>query len=158
MSNITDWIKQELYPSLSESIDIALPELQFTRRSGKWISPLNRDGSKPKKSRRDKTVVSIKAPGWIIENGERGSISLIDYVMQRDGVEFIQAVKALAEIAGIEIPARGDIDQESYQKYSNQATLLEDCNSYFIYCLENAKGAEEVRGYITGRGYTEEDI
>lgn len=29
MSNITDWIKYELYPSLYESIDIALPEFEL---------------------------------------------------------------------------------------------------------------------------------
>jgi len=38
MSNITDWIKYELYPTLFESIDTALPEFNFKRIGGNWIS------------------------------------------------------------------------------------------------------------------------
>jgi hypothetical protein len=68
MSNITDWIKYELYPTLFESIDTALPEHEFKRYSGGWRSKTYLDGS-AHKSRADKTVVSKKAPGWILENG-----------------------------------------------------------------------------------------
>ena len=43
---ITDWIKYELYPSLYERIDIALPEFSFKRFSGGWRSALKIDLSK----------------------------------------------------------------------------------------------------------------
>jgi len=152
---ITDWIKYELYPTLFESIDTALPEHNFKRYSGGWRSKTYLDGS-PHKDRADKTVVSKKAPGWILENGGE-TLSLVDYVIKRDGVEFIQAVKTLADVVGLQLP-KGEFNQESYQKYKDQATLLEDCNSYFIYCLENSTGADEVRAYLSSRGYSSEDI
>lgn len=152
---ITDWIKYELYPNLFEVIDIALPEHNFKRYSGGWRSKTYLDGS-PHKSRADKTVVSKKAPGWILENGGE-TLSLVDYVIKRDGVEFIQAVKTLADVVGLQLP-KGEFNQESYQRYKDQATLLEDCNSYFIYCLENSTGADEVRAYLSSRGYSDEDI
>ncbi|MCZ8160164.1 MAG: toprim domain-containing protein, partial [Microcystis sp. LE19-196.1B] len=152
---ITDWIKDELYPTLFESIDTALPEHNFKRYSGGWRSKTYLDGS-THKDRADKTVVSKKAPGWILENGGE-TLSLVDYVMRRDGVEFIQAVKTLAEAVGLKLP-EADFNQENYQRYKDQATLLEDCNSYFIYCLEKATGAEEVRAYLSSRGYSDEDI
>lgn len=155
MSNITDWIKYELYPTLFQSIDIALPEHNFKRYSGGWRSKTYLDGSLHK-DRADKTVVTKKAPGWILEQGG-DTLSLVDYVMRRDGVDFIQAVKTLADIVKLQLP-KGDFNQDSYQKYKDQATLLEDCNSYFIFCLENSTGAEEVRGYISSRGYSPEDI
>ena len=152
---ITDWIKYELYPTLFESIDIALPEHNFKRYSGGWRSKTYLDGS-PHKNRADKTVVTKKAPGYILEQG--GDIlSLVDYVMRRDGVEFIQAVKTLADVVGLQLP-KGEFNQESYQRYKDQATLLEDCNSYFIYCLENSTGADEVRAYLSSRGYSDEDV
>ena len=155
MSSITDWIKYELYPTLFESIDTALPEHNFKRYSGGWRSKTYLDGS-PHKNRADKTVVTKKAPGYILEQG--GDIlSLVDYVMRRDGVEFIQAVKTLADVVGLQLP-KGDFNQESYQRYKDQATLLEDCNSYFIYCLENSTGADEVRAYLSSRGYSDEDV
>lgn len=152
---ITDWIKYELYPTLFESIDTALPEHNFKRYSGGWRSKTYLDGS-PHKDRADKTVVSKKAPGWILENGGE-TLSLVDYVIKRDGVEFIQAVKTLADVVGLQLP-KGEFNQESYQRYKDQATLLEDCNSYFIYCLENSTGADEVRAYLSSRGYSDEDV
>ena len=155
MSNITDWIKYELYPTLFHFIDKALPEHNFKRYSGGWRSKTYLDGS-PHKNRSDKTVVSKKAPGWILENGGE-VLSLVDYVMRRDRVGFIQAVKTLADVAGLQLP-KGEFNQESYQKYKDQATLLEDCNSYFIYCLANSTGADEVRAYLSSRGYSDEDV
>ncbi len=156
MSNITDWIKDELYPTLFESIDIALPELSFYRWSGGWRSSLKLDLTSPKTKRKDKTVVTKKAPGYILEQGG-DVLSLVDYVMKRDGVEFIQAVETLADVVGLQLP-KGDFNQDSYQRYKDQATLLEDCNSYFIYCLENSTGADEVKAYLSSRGYSDEDI
>jgi DNA primase catalytic core len=155
MSNITDWIKYELYPTLFESIDTALPEHNFKRYSGGWRSKTYLDGS-PHKDRADKTVVSKKAPGYILENGGE-VVGLVDYVMRRDRVEFIQAVKTLADVVGLQLP-KGEFNQENYQRYKDQATLLEDCNSYFIYCLENSTGADEVRAYLSSRGYSDEDV
>lgn len=155
MSNITDWIKYELYPTLFQSIDTALPEHNFKRYSGGWRSKTYLDGS-PHKDRADKTVVSKKAPGYILENGGE-VVGLVDYVMRRDKVEFIQAVKTLADVVGLQLP-KGEFNQESYQRYKDQATLLEDCNSYFIYCLENSTGADKVRAYLSSRGYSDEDV
>ena len=151
---ITDWIKYELYPNLFEVIDTAFPEHKFKRYSGGWRSKTYLDGSPHKRA--DKTVVTKKAPGYILEQG--GDIlSLVDYVMKRDGVEFIQAVKTLADVVGLQLP-KGEFNQESYQRYKDQATLLEDCNSYFIYCLENSTGADEIKAYLSSRGYSDEDI
>jgi DNA primase catalytic core len=154
MSNITDWIKYELYPSLFESIDRALPEHKFNRYPGGWRSKTYLNGT-PHKDRADKTVITTKAPGVILEQGGR-VMSLVDYVMERDRVDFIQAVKTLSEVAGLQLPKAPD--EEGYQRYRDQATLLEDCNSYFVWCLENSPGAEEIINYLQGRGYSPEEV
>jgi len=156
MSNITDWIKNELYPTLFNYIDTALPEHSFKSYSGGWRSKAYLFGS-PHKSKADKTVVSKKAPGIILENGG-DTLSLVDYVMKRDGSTFIDAVKTLAKVAGLNVPNSSEFDQESYQRYKDQATILEDCNSYFTYCLENSTGAEDVKAYLTSRGYSSQDV
>lgn len=156
MSNITDWIKYDLYSSLYESIDTALPEHNFKRYSGGWRSKTYLDGS-THKDRADKTVVNKKAPGWILEQGGE-TLSLVDYVMRRDGVEFIKAVETLADVVGLQFPKDENFNHENYKKNKDQATLLEDCNSYFIYCLENSVGTDEVRSYLSSRGYTDEDV
>jgi len=155
MSNITDWIKYELYPSLFESIDTALPEHNFKRYSGGWRSKTYLDGS-AHKSRADKTVISKQAPGYILEQGGE-TLSLVDYVIRRDRVDFIQALKILSNVVGLQLP-KGDFNQESYQNYRDQVTLLEEANNYFIFCLENSTGAKDVKKYLSSRGYSDEDI
>jgi DNA primase catalytic core len=154
MSNITDWIKYELYPSLFECIDRAFPEHKFKRTSQGWTSKTYLDGRAHKRT--DKTVVTKQAPGYILEQG--GEVkSLVDYVIDRDGVDFITAIRTLSDIAGLQIP-KGDFNTGDYQKQRDRALILEDLNSYFIYCLENSSRAKEVKGYLVSRGYSEEDI
>jgi DNA primase catalytic core len=155
MSNITEWIKYELYPTLFESIDIALPEHQFKKHSGEWRSKTYLTGE-AHKDRTDKTVVTKKAPGYILEQGGE-VLSLVDYVSKRDNIKFIDAVKTLADVVGLEIPT-GDISSEEYIKTKEQVTILEECNRYFIFCLENSTGADEVKTYLNSRGYSSEDI
>jgi len=156
---ITDWVKEELYPSLYERMDQALPEMDFKRWGGGWRSPLKLDGSRPKHPRRDKTVVTRRAPGVILEQGGE-TFTIVDFVMRRDRVDFIQAVKTLADIVGLQLPESNSFDPEKYQKQKTQITIMEDCNSYFTYCLETASGdgAQEIRDYLSFRGYTQEDI
>jgi len=154
MSNITDWIKYTLYPSLYENIDRAFPEHNFTETHSGWRSNTYLDGSPH--TRQDKTVVSKKAPGRILEQGGDNK-SLVDYVIDRDGVTFIEAVKTLADVVGLQLP-QGEIDTEVYQRDREMATLREDCNSYFIYCLGKAEGSKDVIDYLRNRGYSEKVI
>lgn len=154
MSNITDWIKYELYPSLFESIDVAFPEHDFKVFSGGWRSKTYLNGSPH--SRHDKTIVSKKAPGIILEQGGE-ALSLVDYVMRRDQVNFIQGVETLAKIVNLQLP-KEDFNPEDYQKTKDRTTILETANSYFIYCLGQATGSKEARDYLASRGYSEEDI
>jgi len=154
---ITDWIKYELYPSLYEVIDTALPEFSFKRRGRNWISSNKRKITGEEGDSIGKVYVWENAPGFI-KDFTRETSSIVDYVIKRDRVEFIQAVKTLAEVVGLQLPNDENFNQESYQRYKDQATLLEDCNSYFIYCLENSTGADEVRAYLSSRGYSSEDV
>lgn len=155
MNSITDWIKYELYPTLFDHIDRAFPEHQFTRFSGGWKSRTYLNGAPHKRS--DKTVVSKSAFGYIIEQGG-DVVGLVDYVMRRDRKEFIDAVRTLADVAGVRLPSNTEFDSHNYQKHKDKITLLEDCNSYFIFCLENATGAAEVREYLASRGYSYDDV
>jgi DNA primase len=151
---ITDWINNNLYPSLFDCLDTALPELNLERFSGGWRSSLKLDLSNPKVNRKDKTVVSNKAIGRILEQGG-ANLSLIDYVINRDSITFIEAVNKLANIVGLQVP-KGDY--EDYRRDNYKANLYEDSNSYFIYSLETLEEAKEIKAYLSSRGYSEEVI
>lgn len=157
MSDITDWIRQELYPVLYDYIDTALPEHSFKRsRGGDWMSSAYLDGTKHKRA--EKTVITKKAPGRILEQGG-DNISLVDYVMRRDSVSFIDAVKTLATAAGLQLPKGSDYDPESYKRQQTKASVLESCNSHFTALLRDDPAAQELRDYLRDqRGYTEQEI
>jgi len=160
--NITDWLNYELYPQLFDYIDVALPEFNFTRYNRGWRSNKKLDGSAPKKPRIDKTVVTDKAPFCLLEQGGE-AITIINYVMRRDHIEFIDAVKKLADIVGLKLPDNKNYNEEGYQKRRDKEALLEALNSYFVYLLnESSKGGKDrdkVLKYLTeSRGYSLEDI
>ena len=138
MSTITDFIKYELYPSLFENIDKALPEHDFKKFIGGWRSKTYLNGNKHK-DRLDKLVVTKKAPNLIMEQGGE-VVPIIDYVIKRDNTDFIGAVKTLANVVGLSIPVSTEYNNEEYIKYKQRNTILETCNNYFIYCLENSTG------------------
>lgn len=154
MNNLTDWINYELYPSLFEHIDRAFPEHNFKRFAGGWRSKSYIDGT-PHKSREDKTVVKKQAPYCILEQGGE-VINMVKYVMRRDGVKDITAIKTLADVAGLKLPDNPDFNREDYHRDKEKQSLLECCNDYFIWCLEHTTGAraDELRQYLTSRGYS----
>lgn len=159
MSDLTEWIKEELYPALFESIDTAFPEHEFNRYPGGWRSKTNIDGY-PHSDRIDKTVITKKFPGRILEQGGE-NLSLIDYAMRKKELTAIQAIEYLALAAGLKIPQRDQFDPEQYKQNQIRGSILEECKSYFNWCMENTKGAEadSVRAYLDSvRGYTPEDI
>ena len=100
---ITDWIKYELYPTLFESIDTALPEFSFKKRGRNWISSNKRKITGEEGDSIGKVYVWETAPGFI-KDFTRETSSIVDYVIKRDGVEFIQAVKTLADVVGLQLP------------------------------------------------------
>ena len=156
MSNITEWIKNELYPSLYEVIDRALPEFNFKRKGIGWVSSNKLKVTGEEGESIGKVYVYANNVGYI-KDYTRDSLSLITYIMQRDNIGFIDAVKSLAGIVGLELP-KGDFNEGAYKSYKEKADILEDCNSYFTYCLENSPEAEEVKTYLASRGYSDEDI
>jgi hypothetical protein len=147
--SITDWIKDDLIPSLFPHIPQLFPEHNFNKFTWGWGSKTYLDGT-PHKDRKNKTAILKTAPAFIFEQGgER--LSLVDYVMRRDRTDFIQAVKKLTEISGIQLPGNQEYDKLAYLKFKEQASILESCNAYFKWCLGHTPGkeADAVRTYLS---------
>ena len=151
--------KEDLYASLFDRIPEALPEHSWTQDGRGWKSKTYLNGSPHEKGRSDKTKVLKAQPGRIFEEGGDGK-SLVDYVMDRDHLNFIDAGKKLSAIAGIPFPSLDVKDQEAYRKAQERTGLLEDATSYMSWALLHADGkrADAVLEYLQGRGWTMEEI
>ena len=134
VKDITAWIREELYPVLFLRIDIALPEHNWKRDGRGWKSKTRLDGSPYEKDRSDKTKVLKAQPGYIFEEGGDRK-SLVTYVMDRDGLSFIDAVRKLASVASLPVPPLDVKDQEAYRKAQQRTGLLEEATSYMSWSL-----------------------
>ncbi|MFN9112653.1 MAG: DnaB-like helicase C-terminal domain-containing protein [Bacteroidota bacterium] len=156
MSSLADWIKYELNPAIYEQIEAAFPELRFTRTArGEWNSPKKLDGSEPREPRRDKTVITPKRPGILEQGGDY--LSFVDYVIKRDGSDLIGALRTLAQVTGLSLPNREDFNPEEYKKRARSLSIMETANSYYCYLIRQPE-ASAVIDYLSGRGYSPEDI
>jgi DNA primase catalytic core len=161
ISNITDWINYELIPSLFERLDQALPELKLSWYSKGWRSHYKLNLSIAKNPRPDKTVITKNAPYCLLEQGGE-VVSIINYIMRRDSLQFIDAIKYLADIAGLRVPNSTEFNIEHYQRIKDKETLLENINSYFTYLLNDSptggEDRDQILRYLSTRGYTSEEI
>lgn len=158
VKDITAWIREELYPSLYERIPEALPEHSWREDARGWRSKAYLDG-RPHATTSGKTTVNRSRPDLIGEWGG-DTKSLVDYVMDRDRLPFIDAVKKLAAVAGLQVPPMDVNDPEAYHRAQKRSTLLEEASSYMTWSLVNASGkkADAVRSYLQDRGYTMQEV
>ena len=157
MSNLTEWTQSQLYPALFDNIDNVFTEHNFKRNSKGWSSQTYMSGL-PHKEDRNKTYISNKYPALICEQGG-DTINLCNYVMRRDNITFIEAVKLLSKAVNLTLPPMDSEQFKSYQLQRDKITILEECNNYFKFCLFNSKEAEIWLDYcLSNRGYSKEEV
>jgi len=99
-----DWdtYKEErLIPALFERIPEVFPEMSFRWRGSTWESPCKLDGSPAKDPRRDKSVITQRVPGVILEQGGE-AVPIIDYYMDKNNLSFAEAMRELSRLSGLE--------------------------------------------------------
>ena len=91
-------------------------------------------------------------------SGEHGDI--FKFVMQTEGLEFLEAVEKLAGMAGLQLPAaepRSPAARERADQTTRLMSLLEASTAFFEVNLAAASG-EEARRYLAKRGLARETI
>lgn len=120
--------------------------------------------------RRGKSFVGLcpfhqeKTPSFHVDAGKqffhcfgcKASGNAIDFVMKRDRVEFLDALRSLADRAGIELPRSGSGDRQK----ASERQLLFDAQSQAAAFFENSLNDEAVgakaREYLAKRGFSPE--
>ena len=80
--------------------------------------------------------------------GAHGDV--IGFTMQHDNLSFIDALEALAPLAGLEVPKSSPQAVEQARKDKGLHALLDDAAKFFILQLQAANNAD-VRGYLAER-------
>ncbi len=74
------------------------------------------------------------------------------FVMEIEGVEFLEALRMLAERTGVTLK---EFNREEYSEKSRLLELIEDATKFFE---SNLVGAQDVKKYLTERGMSSESI
>lgn len=158
MKDITRFIQTELYPRIYEHIPQIFPELHFTRKGDRYVSPLHVDGSEGTGKKDDRSVVTKKHPTKIYDNTRQEATDIITAFMELNRIgEVWEAVNKLCYIVGILPPEYTPEAQERYKKYEERRTALEASH----YRQKKALFAQEGRGvleYLLSRGWTREEV
>ncbi|MCB8978468.1 MAG: DNA primase [Ardenticatenaceae bacterium] len=83
---------------------------------------------------------------------------LFSFVMKKEGWEFKEALKNLANRAGVTLEEAAPVDKETRKAHNKQAGLLQAAADYFHQLFLYAPQAEVARSYMARRSFNEETI
>ncbi|HRQ70542.1 MAG TPA: DnaB-like helicase C-terminal domain-containing protein [bacterium] len=158
MKSITSFVKYNLIPAAFHNIPRLLPEFGFVLRGANWVSTTNLKITGETGKSVGKVCVWQEAP-WCIKDYTRGSVPLINYIMERDRISFIEAVKKIALDVGTTLPEDPDFNEEKYRSYQSRISMLECAADYMRHLLRESDDPEvvAVRNYLeNSRGYSRE--
>ena len=154
MNPLTDFIQQTLYPQLFERVDMAFPEMGFSRRGRNWQSRKKLDGSIS--DRPDKCVITASHPNRILEQGG-DTKDLLTLFMERNGhTSTFEGVEAICKAIGITPPERQS--SEEWEKFKAQLEKREQLYKQMEEAIFTEEGAAVLNYLRTTRGYSDELI
>ncbi len=80
------------------------------------------------------------------------------FIMKRDGVDFAEALRVLAQRTGVTLTPRTAEQQERDDNLDHLRRLLDDAAVYYNHLLKNAPGAAAARAHLAGRGLTDKAV
>ena len=83
---------------------------------------------------------------------------LFSYVMKKEGWEFKEALKNMAQRAGVTLEEEKPVNKEVQKAQNKQAGLLQAASDYFNQLFLYAPQAEEARQYVARRSLNEDTI
>jgi DNA primase len=85
---------------------------------------------------------------------------VFSFLMKKEGLEFAEALRRLAEKAGVILPTRAESSFDKAKRDENERLhqVNETASRYFHNLLLNSPAAEKARSYLAGRGLNEKAI
>jgi len=161
MSKLSDFLNYDLYPALFGCLATALPEFGF-KRTGKGYQSTSDQKITGEHGTKGKVYVYANNISRLIDY-TRNSISIFDYIQQRDRLSNADTLVRLAQLSGVALPRLSPDSPQllRYEQVRQDSQIWEDAQQYFSYLLHEAPYAgdkrDALRQYLHERGYTEAD-
>jgi DNA primase len=83
---------------------------------------------------------------------------VFSFLMKKEGWDFAETLRYLADRAGIELEPQTPAQQEAEEAYERLRTILESASVFFRHSLHNTAAGEKVLEYLLGRGLSRETL
>lgn len=145
-------VSDELIEKIKESNDIVdviseTVKLKRTGRNYSGLCPFHNEKTPSFSVSRDKQI--FKCFGC----GAGGNV--ITYVMKKENLSFMEALKKLADRANIEIPVGSETEERNHQIRDRLEMMQVSAARHFF---DNLKNNPEIKKYLINRGLTEQTI
>lgn len=149
MSSITEEIKSRL-----DLVEVISETVQLRKSGASYVGfcPFHQNTRTPA------FVVFPGSQTWRCFGACAEGGDLFSYVMKREGWEFREALRYLADRAGVRLEEFSLEDKAHQDVQSRLTTLLAAGADYFHYLLLHAPEAETARRYVAGRQLQEETV
>lgn len=160
--DLGDFLDREVYPRLFDRMDSAFPEYGWERKVDAWIATSEETRNLPDSPRPDRVYCYRNRPWCLIVQGGK-PVRLLDLVnggRRPTGTDFVEAVRKLAEKAGVEMPEREETEADRQERVwkEHREDALEVVLLFCQETLWSTKG-QKARTYLQEeRGFTEEHI
>ena len=150
--------EEQVLPAVFAQLDKVFAELKPKRTTRGWTAT-NREETKARFGARADRVVCNRPGGFLVHGG--GSVSWLAYLKggtaTPTGVDFVDAVKDLAQLAGVDTsPLERELSPEeeaAFHARQRRGDLMEDFVSLTHEALLGDRG-EAAREYLVARGFT----
>lgn len=123
MNELFDFVNTELLEAVHPHAAEVFPEMEFVPYSKGWRSRLHLDGTASHS--KDQTTYNAAAP-YCFSDWNGKTIGVISYVRDRYKLSWIEAVKYLAEKAGIDLPKLEPANVAQFERRQTQAQQLKE--------------------------------
>ena len=153
--DLGDFLDHEVYPALFDRLDRAFPEYGFYRRGKHWQATADASRALPGSPRPDRVCCYENRPWCLVIHG-RNPVRLLDLVnggTKPTGADFPDAVRKLADLAGVPFPER-QVSREEAERHAKRHARRSALEAVCTLCRATllCDGGKAARTYLEGRG------
>ena len=161
------FINEELYPAVYRRAPEIFPEFGFREKKNGTGYESTTDAKVTGGSGKKGKVAYLECSPFCLNDWTNDPVEVLKYIQQRDNLDFIGALRYLADAAGVQIPKK-EYTAEQVERFEierRRGSLLDCLASFFHSALTDKQseyysriGSTKVREYLEkNRGYTPKD-
>lgn len=160
------FINEELYPAVYRRAPEIFPEFGFREKKNGTGYESTTDAKVTGESGKKGKVAYLERSPFCLVDRTRETVEILKYIQDRDNLDFIGALRLLADAAGVQIPEK-EYKAEQVERFEierRRGSLLDCLTSFFHSALTDKQSeyysrieSTKVREYLKERGYTPKD-